>query len=114
MTTTQPFVLSQVSTGTGQLVDRFGRLKAEASDIATELDAIKATLIEREGESKLEGELFRLAISHTLRSTTDWKAVALFLAKKAGISDKQFDSLVAGSTNTTDMWVARANARITK
>ena len=113
-TTTNPISMNRASTGTGQLVDRFGRLKAEAADISTELDDIKTTLIDREGESKLEGELFRLSLSHTLRSVTDWKSVALTLAKKAGITDKQFDALVANSTTMGDTWVARSNARVTK
>jgi len=107
-------VIAPSSTATGQLVDRFGRLKAEASDIATELDTIKDVLIEREGESKLEGELFRLALSNTLRSTTDWKAVALAMAKKAGVSDKVFDNAVALNTNCTAIWTARPAARVTK
>jgi hypothetical protein len=103
-----------VSINTPALVDRFGRLKANASDIADELDGIKETLIEREGECKLEGELFRLSLANTLRSTTDWKAVAQALAKKAGITDKALDALIASNTNCTAAWVARSNARITK
>lgn len=106
--------ITPANTATGQLADRYGRLKAEAADIGAELDNIKTVLIEREGEGKFEGELFRLALSHTLRSTTDWKAVCLTLAKKAGITDKAFDALVADSTTMTDSWVARSNARVTK
>lgn len=112
-TTTAPR-LAVTSTPTGQLVDRFGRLKAEAADLATELDGLKEVLIEREGESKLEGELFRLSLAHSLRTTTDWKAVAAALAVKAGIKDKDLDALIAQNTNCTDMWVARCNARVTK
>ena|SRR6188768_532898 len=106
--------LALASTATGQLVDRFGRLKAEASDISAQLDDIKTVLIEREGESKTEGELFRLSLSNTLRSTTDWKAVALAMAKKAGVSDKVFDNAVAANTNCSTMWVAKSAARVTK
>jgi hypothetical protein len=115
MTTTPTTArLSTTSTATGQLVDRFGRLKADAADLSTQLEEIKQVLIEREGEAKLEGELFRLALSNSIRSTTDWKAVALAMAKKAGVSDKVFDSCVASNTNLTDMWVARSAARVTK
>ena len=102
------------SINTPALVDRFGRLKANASDIADELDGIKMALIEREGESKLEGELFRLSLANTLRSTTDWKAVAQVLAKKAGITDKVLDALIAANTNCSASWVARSAARVTK
>ncbi len=99
---------------TGQLVDRFGTLKATAAEISGDLDEIKAVLIEREGECKAEGELFRLSLSHTITSRTDWKAVSLALAKKAGISDKAFDSLVAGATDCGTQWIARSSARVTK
>ena len=102
------------STATGQLVDRFGRLKAEAAEISTELDDIKSVLIAREGETKLEGELFRLAISHTLTSRTDWKAVALAMAKRAAVSDKVFENCIAANTGCVDAWVARSSARVTK
>ena len=113
-TTTNGHTLSIASTATGQLVDRFGSLKATAADISEMLDQIKTLLIEREGEGKLEGELFRLALSHTIRQTTDWKAVALAMAKKAGVSDKVFDNCVAANTNIGDQWVARSSARVTK
>jgi len=113
-TTTITPTLKIDNTGTGQLVDRFGRLKAEVADITEELDSIKQLLIEREGESKLEGELFRLSLSHTVRSLTDWKAVALAMAKKAGVTDKVFDNCVAANTSLSDQWVARSNARVTK
>ncbi len=112
--TTATTALSVASTSTGQLVDRFGRLKAEAADVADKLDEIKDVLIEREGESKLEGELFRLSLAHTLRTTTDWKAVCAALARKAGMTDKALDALIAANTNVSDAWVARSNARVTK
>ena len=102
------------SINTPALVDRFGRLKANASDIADELDTIKEVLIEREGEAKLEGDLFRLSLGHQLRSTTDWKAVAQALALKAGMTDKALDAIIALNTNCTAAWVARSNARVTK
>lgn len=113
-TTTQPVRLSTASTATGQLVDRFGRLKADAADLSTEMDNIKQTLIDREGEGKFEGELFRLSLANTLRQTTDWKAVAAALAAKAGITDKALDALIAQHTDCTASWVARSNARVTK
>lgn len=106
--------LTIANTATGALVDRFGRLKAEAADLSGRMDEIKEALIAREGESKLEGELFRLALSHTLRTTTDWKAVCATLAKKAGLTDKALDALIAANTNVADSWVARSSARVTK
>jgi hypothetical protein len=78
------------------------------------MDLIKETLIEREGEAKLEGEIFRLALSNTLRQTTDWKAVVATLAKKAGITDKALDALIAANTGCSASWVARSSARVTK
>ena len=113
-TTTAPIKLSTASTSTGQLCDRFGRLKADAADLSAEMDAIKQTLIDREGEGKFEGELFRLSLANTLRQTTDWKAVAAALAVKAGIKDKDLDALIAANTDCTASWVARSNARVTK
>lgn len=110
--------LSNINLGpalsTGELVDTFGLLKANAAEISTRLDSIKATLIEREGECKVEGELFRLSLVHSITSRTDWKAVALAMAKKAGVTDKQFDSVVAASTDCGTQWVARSAARVTK
>lgn len=106
--------IAHASTSSQQLTDRFGRLKAEAADISEQLDAIKTVLIDREGECKLEGELFRLSLNNTVRSVTDWKAVALAMAKKAGVSDKVFDNAVAAATACSTQWVARSNARVTK
>jgi hypothetical protein len=106
--------MNLTSLPTGQLVDRFGALKASAAEITADLDAIKTALIDREGECKVEGELFRLSLSHTITSRTDWKAVALALAKKAQISDKAFDALVAGATDCGTQWIARSSARVTK
>ena len=114
MNTTTITRMTPASTATGQLVDRFGRLKADAADIGTELDAIKEVLIERSGEGKYEGELFRLSLANQLRSTTDWKAVAQALALKAGLTDKALDAIIAANTNCTAAWVARSNARVTK
>ena len=109
-----PLAISYNSAATGLLVDTFGALKAEAADIATDLESIKGILIERSGEAKHEGALFRLAIAHSLASRTDWKSVCAVLAQKAGISDKVLDGIIAERTNLTDSWVARCSARVTK
>ena len=106
--------MNTISIPTGQLIDKFGLLKAKVADISGELDEIKTALIEREGEFKGEGELFRLSLSHTITSRTDWKAVALAMAKKAQISDRVFDSVVAANTDCGTQWVARSAARVTK
>ncbi len=103
-----------VGSNNSLLADQYGLLKAEAADISAKLDSIKEALISTAGEGKVEGDLFRLSLSHSLRSTTDWKAVALAMAKKAGVSDKVFDTAVAGATTCTPMWVARSTARVTK
>jgi hypothetical protein len=114
MTTAETLVQTVSQAETAELVDRYGRLKARAADTAAELDAIKATLVEREGEGKLEGELFRLSLAHSVRQTVDWKAVALHFAKKAFASDAGFDAAAALHTTTAAVWVARAGARTTK
>ncbi len=106
--------MNTTSINTSQLIDKFGLLKAQAADITGQLDEIKATLIDREGEFKGEGELFRLSLVHSITSRTDWKAVALAMAKKAGVTDKQFDSAVAANTDCGTQWVARSSARVTK
>ena len=102
------------SLATGHLVDNYGLLKAQAADISGELDDIKTILIERHGESKHEGEAFRLSLNHSLTQRTDWKAVAAALAKRAGITDKALDALIADNSNLTDAWIARSAARVTK
>ena len=102
------------SQATGLLVDNFGEFKAQAANIAADLDEIKTVLIERHGEGKHEGELFRLSLAHSLTQRTDWKAVAAALAKKAGITDKALDALIANNSTLTDAWIARSNARVTK
>ena len=99
---------------TPALIDTFGLLKAQAAEITGQLDEIKQALIAREGEFKGEGDLFRLTLSHTITSRTDWKAVALAMAKKAGVSDKVFDTAVAAATDCGTAWVARSAARVTK
>jgi len=106
--------MNNTSLPTGQLVDKFGALKAAAAEITGQMDEIKQALIEREGECKVEGELFRLSLTHSITSRTDWKAVALAMAKKAGVSDKVFDTCIAASTDCGTQWVARSAARVTK
>jgi hypothetical protein len=102
------------SQSTGTLVDTFGALKAQAANVSAELADIKAVLIDRHGEGKHEGELFRLSLSNSLRSTTDKDAVILALAKAAGFTDKRLDNLIASHTSLADNWVARSAARVTK
>ena len=106
--------MNLTSTSTGSLVDLFGTLKATASEVAAQLDEVKQVLIVREGESKNEGQLFRLSLSHSLRSTVDKDAIIRTLAKEAGITDKRLDNLFAANTTLADTWVARSAARVTK
>jgi hypothetical protein len=99
---------------TSELIDTFGMLKAQAAEVTQQLADIKDTLIAREGEFKGEGELFRLSLSHSLRSTVDKDAIIRALAKEAGITDKRLDNLFASNTSLADNWVARSAARVTK
>lgn len=97
---------------TAALVDRMGDLKAQIADRTNEVEQIKTILVDRVGEGKAEGQRYRVAISNTLRSKTDWQSVALALAKKAGIRDSDFDKIVSERTDMADTWVARVSARL--
>jgi len=102
------------SLATGHLVDNYGLLKAQAADAKAEMDSIKAILIERHGEGKHEGEMFRASITNPLRSLVKWEAVAAALAKKAGITDKALDALIAENTNCSSTWTLTCGSRLTK
>ena len=106
--------MQHTSTPSVALVDILGQLKADAADIKAEMDSAKEVLIAREGECKLEGELFRAALSHTLTSRVKWEAVARTLASKSGMTEKAFNALLALHTDCTDSWTLRVSARITK
>lgn len=98
---------------TGTLVDALGETKARIADLKVAEDEIKNALLARLGaDAKAQGERFRVSISNSLRSTTDWKAVALALAKKAAIGDDAFENLVAANTNLTETWHVRCAARM--
>ena len=57
-----------------QLIDRAGELKAQESDIKSELESIKVRLI-KAGIEQGEGELFRVTISKSQRHVLDMEAV---------------------------------------
>jgi len=86
------------------LVDELGLIKAQAADLKSREDAIKAALTES-GFSALEGKFFRAAVSICERSPkTDWEAVANKLAPSR--------QLIAAHTHAQDSYVAvRVSAR---
>jgi hypothetical protein len=60
----------------GSIVDRLGVLAAAAAKIDNEVKTLKAELI-LAGVEKLEGELYRAAVSHCPgREIVAWKAIA--------------------------------------
>jgi len=102
------------STSTGQLIDKLGLLKAQAAEAAASQKEIVAVLIEREGDFKGEGELFRLALSLSNSSSCDKDAVITQLAKDAGYTDKRLDNLYEKHTSRSTKWVPKVSARVTK
>jgi len=86
------------------LVDELGLIKAQAAELKSREDAIKAQLTDA-GFSVLEGKFFRAAVSICERQPkTDWEAVAVKLAPSR--------QLIAAHTHAQDSYVAvRVSAR---
>ena len=86
------------------LVDELGLIKAQAAELKSREDAIKAQLTDA-GFSVLEGKFFRAAVSICERQPkTDWEAVAAKLAPSR--------QLIAAHTYAQDSYVAvRVSAR---
>jgi hypothetical protein len=56
------------------IADRLGRLKAEIAELSKTEKLLKDALVESGAES-VEGDLFRVTVSHFDRCTVDYKAV---------------------------------------
>lgn len=56
------------------LVDEFGKLKAQVSDLEAKLAEIRKQLVEC-GQPVIEGSLYRIAVIKTIRGTLDTSAI---------------------------------------
>jgi len=81
-------------------VDQLGHLLAQAATISAQVKALKSELIEC-GEAKVEGDFFKVTVSHTQRNTLDMKAA------KAKLS-RQF---IVANTKTTEVTTVRCVSR---
>ena len=66
-----------------QLADQYGAVCAEIRGLELRRDALKATLIERAGDTaEVFGERFKVSISHATRWTLDTSAVRAKLGER--------------------------------
>ena len=56
-------------------VDRLGELKAQIKTLQDEAKAIEASM-KADGSDRFEGAFFAASVSHSERTTVDWKAIA--------------------------------------
>lgn len=82
------------------LIDQFGVLKAQIADLAKQEKALKAAL-EDLAPGAYEGELFRLAVSESVRCTLDMDAVR----------EKLSPQFIAAHTNETNVRTLKVSAR---
>lgn len=94
--------LDRADVPVGALVDELGALRAARADLDAREKEIRATLLTA-GIDRAEGSLFRVAVSTTLRSVVDWRAVA----ERLGASRQ----LVRAHTRETDVVTVRVSAR---
>lgn len=67
----------QMDSNLKPLADEYGEIKAVLADLVTRQSAIKE-IFEQAGIASLEGDIFRLVVSHVDDSTgRDWKKIAL-------------------------------------
>lgn len=62
------------NTSSHDLADDLGRIKAQLAELTAIESAIKAELIER-GEAAIDGDLYRVSISRSMRSRYDTAAL---------------------------------------
>ena len=82
------------------LIDQFGVLKAQLADLAKQEKALKAALADL-APGAYEGELFRLAVSESVRCTLDMDAVR----------EKLSPQFIAAHTNETNVRTLKVSAR---
>lgn len=81
-------------------IDELGRLKAQIADLARKEDELKERLADLEAGA-YEGQLFRLAISESVRETLDMKAVR----------EKLSTQFIRAHTRETQVKAYRVSAR---
>lgn len=82
------------------IVDQLGALKAQIAELKKREDALKKELTDA-GVEKLEGELFRVTITKSIRETLDMEAV------KAKLSPQ----FIRAHTRETEYTTIRVSAR---
>lgn len=88
------------TTNLTNLIDQFGHLKAQIADLAKQEKALKEALADLD-VGAYEGELFRLAISESVRCTLDMDAVR----------EKLSPQFIAAHTNETNVRTLKVSAR---
>lgn len=88
-------------------IDRLGEIAAIMAELKVEEAAIKNALIARKAlgyGKEFEGSLFRVTISHSVRSTVNWKAVATKLEPSR--------QLITAYTKESEVNTVRVTARM--
>jgi hypothetical protein len=101
--TTSPVSLFH-NLSTGELVDQFGHVKAEAAEVKAREDALRAELLAR-GVESAEGMLFRATITEATRWTLDSERIKAELGELWAVAHSKV------STVTTLRVTARTGAR---
>lgn len=85
-----------------QLVDDFGQVKAEISDLTERAAELRDALIAT-GLDAAEGDLFRATVSRSETTSVNWKAIAMKL--------KPSRQLIAAHTTSSDRTTVRVVSR---
>jgi hypothetical protein len=83
------------------LVDDLGRLQAQAADITAKMAEIKSQLVSA-GVDAIDGELFRVTVSHSERESLDLDAVRAKLTPQ----------FIRAHTRVTPVTTVRVKARV--
>lgn len=86
---------------TTNLIDKFGLLSAQIAELELRKKEVRDALIKNLGEGAHEGELFRVSISTSERSTLDMAAVRAKLTPQ----------FIKAHTTVSDVTVVKATAR---
>lgn len=82
------------------LADEYGRLRAQMAEIETKLGALKVEIV-ASGHDAIEGDLFRVTVSNSVRETLDLDAVR----------EKLSPQFIKAHTRATDVTTVRVSAR---
>ena len=85
-----------------QLVDQLGLVKAQVSELQSQESAIKAQLVES-GMDAIDGDQYRVTVSHGYRKVLDMKAV----------KNKLSAQFIRAHTSEVSMVTVRCSARKT-